>query len=126
MEAGARDVSITPVFMKKNRPGQLISVIADKTKSEPLAELLMEETGTLGVREIPVSRHISRRASGTMALEVKGRKFQVRVKRVLTATGHSMTSKVEYEDLRKISNETGLSIRELQQIVKTRAIARDS
>jgi uncharacterized protein (DUF111 family) len=86
----------------------------------------MEETGTLGVREIPVSRHISRRASGTMALEVKGRKFQVRVKRVLTATGHSMTSKVEYEDLRKISNETGLSIRELQQIVKTRAIARDS
>jgi uncharacterized protein (TIGR00299 family) protein len=126
MEAGARDVSITPVFMKKNRPGQLISVIADKTKSEPLAELLMEETGTLGVREIPVSRHISRRARGTMALEVKGRKFQVRVKRVLTATGHSMTSKVEYEDLRKISNETGLSIRELQQIVKTRAIARDS
>ena len=30
MEAGARDVSITPVFMKKNRPGQLISVITDK------------------------------------------------------------------------------------------------
>ncbi len=58
MEAGARDVSITPVFMKKNRPGQLISIIAEKTKSEHLAELLMEETGTLGVREIPVSRHI--------------------------------------------------------------------
>jgi uncharacterized protein (TIGR00299 family) protein len=125
MEAGARDVSITPVFMKKNRPGQLISVIADKAKTEHLAELLMEETGTLGVREIPVSRHISRRAAGTLALEVKGRKFQVRVKRALTATGHSTSGKVEYEDLRRISNETGLSIRELQQIVKARAIARD-
>jgi uncharacterized protein (TIGR00299 family) protein len=126
MEAGARDVSITPVFMKKNRPGQLISVIADKTKSEQLAELLMEETGTLGVREMPVSRHISRRASGTLSLEVRGKKFQVRVKRALTATGHSQDGKVEYEDLRRISNETGLSIRELQQIVKNRALSRDS
>jgi uncharacterized protein (TIGR00299 family) protein len=125
MEAGARDVSITPVFMKKNRPGQLISVIADKTKSEHLAGLLMEETGTLGVREMPVSRHISRRASGTLALEVGGKKFQVRVKRALTATGHSQDGKVEYEDLRRISNDTGLSIRELQQIVKNRAIPRD-
>jgi len=125
MEAGARDVSITPVFMKKNRPGQLISIITDKTKSEHLAELLMEETGTLGVREIPVSRHISRRASGTLSLEVGGKTFQVRVKRALTATGHSQGGKVEYEDLRRISNETGLSIRELQQIVKNRAIPRD-
>ncbi len=124
MEAGARDVSITPVFMKKNRPGQLISIIADKAKSEHLAELLMEETGTLGVREVPVSRHISRRASGTIALEVGGKKFQVRVKRAFTATGHSQDGKVEYEDLRRISNETGLSIRELQQIVKNRALPR--
>src|SRR2546425_4562011 len=126
MEAGARDVSITPVFMKKNRPGQLISIIADKAKSEHLAELLMEETGTLGVREIPVSRHISRRASDTMALEVKGKRFQVRVKRALTATSHSQSGKVEYEDLRRISNETGLSIRELQQIAKNRAHRRDT
>jgi len=123
IEAGARDVSITPVFMKKNRPGQLISIIADKAKSERLADLLMEETGTLGVREMPVSRHISRRASDTLALEVGGKKFQVRIKRALTATGHSQNGKVEYEDLRRISNDTGLSVRELQQIVK-RAIPR--
>jgi uncharacterized protein (TIGR00299 family) protein len=126
MEAGARDVTITPVFMKKNRPGQLISIIADKTKSEHLAELLMEETGTLGVREIPVSRHISRRATSTIAFEVKGKKFRVRVKSAVTATGHSTSGKVEYEDLRRISNETGLSLRELQEIVKNHVIARDS
>jgi uncharacterized protein (TIGR00299 family) protein len=125
MEEGARDVSITPVFMKKNRPGQLISVIVDKSKSERLAELLMEETGTLGVREIPVSRHINRRASDTIAIDVGGKKFQVRVKRALTALGNSQEGKVEYEDLRRVSNETGLSIRELQQIAKTHAIPRD-
>ncbi len=126
MEAGARDVSITPVFMKKNRPGQLISVITDKAKSEYLAGLLMEETGTLGVREMPVSRHISRRSSGTTELEVGGKKFQVTVKRAFSSTGHPTGGKVEYEDLRRISNETGISMRELQQIVKTRVIARDS
>jgi len=126
MEGGARDVSITPVFMKKNRPGQLISVITDKAKSERLVELLMEETGTLGVREMLVSRHISRRASGTAQLKVGGKKFQVRIKRALTTTGHPQSGKAEYEDLRRISNETGLSMRELQQIVKTRVIARDS
>lgn len=115
MEAGARDVSITPVFMKKNRPGQLISVIADKAKSEQLAELLMDETGTLGVREIPVSRHISRRTIGSATIEVRGRKFQVRMKRALGAR----SGKVEYEDLRRISNETGISIRELQKATKT-------
>ena len=116
MEAGARDVSITPVFMKKNRPGQLISVIADQAKSEQLAELLMDETGTLGVREIPVSRHISRRSIGNATMEVKGRKFQVRMKRALGA----QSGKVEYEDLRRISNATGISIRELQEAAKTR------
>src|SRR5438552_9134093 len=126
MEAGARDVSITPVFMKKNRPGQLISVITDKAKSERLAELLMEETGTLGVREMPVSRHISRRSSGTVELEVGGKKFQVRMKRAITAAGHLQGGKVEYEDLRRISNETGLSIRELQQVVKNRVLPHDS
>jgi pyridinium-3,5-bisthiocarboxylic acid mononucleotide nickel chelatase len=126
MEAGARDVSITPVFMKKNRPGQLLSVIADKEKSEQLANLLMEETGTLGVREIPVSRHISRRASSTLTLEAGGKRFQVRMKTALTAHGHLRGGKVEYEDLRRISNETGLSIRELQQIVKTRVVGRDN
>ncbi len=112
MEAGARDVSITPVFMKKNRPGQLISIIA--------------ETGTLGVREIPVSRHISRRASSTIELDVGGKRFQVRVKSAITAAGRPQRGKVEYEDLRRISNDTGLSIRELQQIVKNRTIGRDT
>ena len=115
MEAGARDVSVTPVFMKKNRPGQLVSVIADKAKSEQLAELLMKETGTLGVREIVVSRHISGRTTGNSTIEVRGRNFRVRMKRALGA----QSGKVEYEDLRKISNETGISIRELQEAART-------
>ena len=86
----------------------------------------MEETGTLGVREIPVSRHISRRASGTIELDVGGKRFQVRVKSAITAAGRPQRGKVEYEDLRRISNDTGLSIRELQQIVKNRTIGRDT
>ncbi|HZY47434.1 MAG TPA: nickel pincer cofactor biosynthesis protein LarC [Candidatus Bathyarchaeia archaeon] len=126
MDAGARDVSITPVFMKKNRPGQLISVIADRTKSERLAEVMMDETGTLGVREIPVSRHISRRAVEAASLEAGGRNFPVKVKKALTSSVALRRGKVEYEDLRRISNQTGLTIRELQEIASSRSIMRDS
>jgi uncharacterized protein (DUF111 family) len=78
----------------------------------------MEETGTLGVREMPVSRHISRRATREATIEVKGKKFKVRTKRSLAATGRPSSDKVEYEDLRRISNKTGISIRELQKVAK--------
>jgi len=126
MEAGARDVSITPIFMKKNRPGQLVSVISERAKSEELAELLMEETGTLGVREMPVFRHISRRASGATTIDVGGKKFRVRTKEVLSSNGQSRASKLEYEDLRRISNQTGISIRELQKLAKPRTVQDNS
>lgn len=119
MAAGARDVSITPVFMKKNRPGQLISIIADRARSESLAQLLMDETGTLGVRELEVSRHISNRAIGKTTINVQGRSFQVTVKKSLTMDGKEKGLKIEYEDLRRISDQTGSSIRELQKITRS-------
>jgi len=124
MAAGARDVSITPIFMKKNRPGQLISIISDKTKSEQLAELLMKETGTLGVREMPVSRHISGRKTYTVTVNVKEKKYQIRVKAPVAKGRLIRGGKLEYEDLRRISNETGLSIREVQNIASN-SIDRD-
>src|SRR5207253_2646279 len=63
MASGARDVTITPVFMKKNRPGQIVSVIALKSEPEKLAGAPIEETGTIGAREMPVARHMSNRTA---------------------------------------------------------------
>ena len=58
---GARDVSVIPIFTKKNRPGQIIKVITDEARVERLSKILIEETGTLGVRMYPCERRILHR-----------------------------------------------------------------
>lgn len=50
--AGARDVHYTPVYMKKNRPAYLLSVICTKADIETLEQIIFEETTTIGIRRI--------------------------------------------------------------------------
>ena len=116
MAQGARDVTITPVYMKKNRPGHVVTVIAKKDDAEDLAQVLIAETGTLGVREIPVNRHISPRTSRTIQLRIGGRTHQVGVKIAEDRRGRVVSFKVEYEDLRRISDQTGISVLKLQRL----------
>src|SRR4029077_13648736 len=77
MAQGARDVTITPVYMKKNRPGHVVTVIAKKDDSEDLAQVLIMETGTLGVRELPILRHITPRSTRTIQLRIGGKTHPV-------------------------------------------------
>ncbi len=55
-EAGARDVYFTPIYMKKNRPATMLSVIARQSEEAALARILLEQTSTLGLRVQPVYR----------------------------------------------------------------------
>ena len=66
MAAGALDVFVTPVGMKKNRPGVVVTVICDATKIQTCEDLLFRETTTLGVRRYPVARRTLRRESLTL------------------------------------------------------------
>jgi uncharacterized protein (TIGR00299 family) protein len=50
LSAGALDVMLTPVVMKKGRPGTLLTILADPAKSDELTQLILRETSTLGVR----------------------------------------------------------------------------
>src|SRR5216683_3085046 len=118
MSQGARDVTVTPVYMKKSRPGHIITVIARKDDAEELAQVLIAETGTLGVRELPVIRHVTPRTSRTISLRIAGKSFPLRVKIAEDRRGRSVGGKVEYEDLRRISDKTGISILELQRLAK--------
>lgn len=56
--AGARDVFTTPVQMKKQRPGIMLTVICTENKKAKLQEIIFRETSTFGIREFPVSRKI--------------------------------------------------------------------
>jgi uncharacterized protein (TIGR00299 family) protein len=64
--AGARDAYYTPVQMKKNRPGTLITVLVDPTGADALLEVLFSETTTLGVRRQEVVREVLDREHRTV------------------------------------------------------------
>jgi len=53
---GARDVFFTPIYMKKNRPATMVSVIARRSEEARLARILLEQTSTLGMRVQPIYR----------------------------------------------------------------------
>lgn len=96
--AGARDVFLAPVQMKKNRPATLLRVIAEPAKREELAKILFRETSTIGIRFYRVGRMILKRSSAN----VKTRYGTVRVK-VTEAPDGTIQSTPEYEDLKRIA-----------------------
>ena len=66
-EAGALDVYMTPVYMKKNRPGTVLAVIARQSDEQRLARLILEETTTLGLRVQPMRRYEAERRMTTVS-----------------------------------------------------------
>jgi hypothetical protein len=96
--AGARDVFLSPIQMKKNRPATLLRVIAEPAKKTELAKVLFDETSTIGIRYYPVHRMILKRKSEIL----KTRFGSVRIKRVEQASGGDHATP-EYDDLKRIA-----------------------
>lgn len=74
---GARDAWVTPIVMKKGRPGHTLSVLVSTEDRQSWTEWLLQHTGTLGVRELPVTRTAVERSWETV--DVQG--HQIRMKR---------------------------------------------
>lgn len=104
MEAGALDVSLSPLQMKKNRPGSLLRVIAKPQDQEALAQLIFAETSTLGLRIHSAERRIEERR----IVEVDTPHGKVRIK--VSGRGHFAP---EYEDCRAIAARTGIPLPEV-------------
>lgn len=121
LQEGARDVSVIPMFTKKNRPGQILKIIADKTNVERLSRVLIEETGTLGVRVYPCQRHILSRESITIDIQVDDVKELVNVKVAKDGKGEIVQIKPEYDDLERIAQKTDKSLREIMELAKKKA-----
>ncbi|MBI2531894.1 MAG: nickel pincer cofactor biosynthesis protein LarC, partial [Deltaproteobacteria bacterium] len=64
--AGARDVFLAPIQMKKNRPGTLLRAIVEPSGRDALARILLSETSSIGVRYYPVGRMILKRSSASV------------------------------------------------------------
>ncbi len=118
---GAKDVSIIPAFTKKNRPAQIVKVIADQKDVSHLSEVLIAETGTLGVRVYYCERHIICRELLMVDLLVMGNKETVRVKVSKDAQGRIIRIKPEFEDLKVLAEKTKKPLRELLDLAVSRA-----
>jgi len=104
LEAGALDVTLQPVYMKKNRPGTLLSVVARPEDQERLAALVLAETSTLGLR----IHHAERRVQERSIVEVETPHGKVRVK-----VSGSGAFAPEYEDCRALALATGEPLKDI-------------
>ena len=115
LKAGAKDVHYTPVFMKKNRPGWELTVIAAKDDVEELEQIIFGETTTIGIREMKVERTCLPReekevvtpygTASAKGVEVKGR----------------MKWYPEYKTVKKLAKKHKVSFAEVFDAVKRAA-----
>ena len=114
------DAFVTPIQMKKNRPGVMISVLCDEGRIPKLEDLLFRETTTLGIRRYPVSRHKLKR----QAIEVETSHGTVKGK--LGWLGdRPPTFSPEYEELPRIAAQKGIPLREVYDAVHAAYSRRD-
>ncbi len=108
---GALDVWFTPIQMKKNRPGVVLSVIAAPENAEALAQVVLRETPTLGLRWQEVERRTAERRM-EMARTPWG---DVRVK-VKMLDGEIVLRRPEYEDCARIAREHHVPLEEVWRV----------
>ncbi len=113
LAAGARDVSIIPATMKKGRSGSIIQVIAKPEDSGALARKMIEETGSLGIRIIPVKhRLIAQREMDKVEIKINGRVFSIAVKIARDLRGVLLNISAEFEDCRKAARLSGVPVKD--------------
>jgi len=120
LDAGALDVTLTPVFMKKDRPGYTLSVIANTDDREKLADLMFAETTTLGVRMYAAQRRVLERTWET----VETAYGEVRVK-VASQGGTVKTVTPEYEDCKKLALEKGVPLKDVVRAASAAKVDHD-
>ncbi len=120
--AGAKDVSIIPATMKKGRSGHIIQVITKPEDSGKLARKIIEETGSLGVRIIPVKhRLIAKREMGKVDITINNRMFPIAVKVARDMRGVLLNISAEFEDCKKTARESGVPVRDIIRIAEEKA-----
>ena len=117
MAYGAKDVTITSAITKKGRPTNLVSVICDSESMNTILELLISETGTLGVRVRTSERYTVPRTVEKIPIAIQGLNFQVICK--IVSDGVSIKNfKVESDDIKLISNTINQSFKKTEELIR--------
>ncbi|SDZ79651.1 hypothetical protein SAMN05660420_00353 [Desulfuromusa kysingii] len=116
LSAGALDVGYLPLQMKKNRPGQLLTVICRPQQATQLATLIMRESSAIGVRSSDCHRYCLNRRSKKVMTELG----TAQVKLVYEGSQFLRLSP-EYDDCLRLSRESGQSLQQIYRQVETAA-----
>jgi len=111
-EAGASDVFLTPIIMKKSRPANILSVLSNRNIIVNIKSIIFNNSTTIGIREYPVTKTILERQSKEIETElgkvsVKYSYFQ----------GKQIRFKPEFENLNSLAENHGLSLNEVERII---------
>lgn len=118
MAAGARDVWLESVQMKKGRPGVVLSAIAPDSTKDAIVGVLLRETTTLGVRVTPFTRYEAVRES--VVVQTPLGPASVKIKR-LTPDGEIVGISPEYEDCRQLAEQFSVPLSRVYDIVRRAA-----
>ena len=118
--AGASDVYVSAIIMKKGRPGNILSVICETGLSDSLKEILFSETTTVGIREFPF-----RKTTLSRKMEIVDTPFgKVTVKRSYL-NNKEVSCKPEYEEIKKIALNRGLPLKEIYNKIMASVVTKD-
>jgi uncharacterized protein (TIGR00299 family) protein len=114
LELGALDCYFTPIQMKKNRPGVLLSVLCRASEREAVTQMLFSETTTLGIRSYAVERHALERQ--LMKVETQYGVIDVKVARM---NGHVVNEMPEFDQVQSAAIKAGVPFRTVERAVRT-------
>lgn len=110
--SGALEVYTTPIQMKKNRPGTLVTCMCKAEDKENMLKVMFKNLSTIGIREYTCQRYSLDREFTT----VQSSLGEVRIKK---SSGYgTKKEKMEYDDLEKIAKENDLSIKEVKKVIE--------
>jgi hypothetical protein len=106
LAAGASDVWLVPIVMKKGRPAHVLSVLVDRSAAAAVRQAVFTETTTIGLRETAVHKHALDRAEKSIA--VAGHRVRVKT---ATLGGVLVNAQPEYDDVLAAANAAGRPVK---------------
>ncbi|NHJ47392.1 MAG: nickel pincer cofactor biosynthesis protein LarC [Asgard group archaeon] len=119
LKMGAKDVFLTPIYMKKNRPATKISVLCKPDDIEKFSSEIMNQTSTIGVRIINSQKLMLKREIKEFKIKIKGKTYKVRGKISYNKNNEIAHFKPEFDDVIVITDETGLTINDVTSRVRS-------
>lgn len=113
-EGGALDVFFTPIQMKKNRPGVLLTLLCHQMQLDHLAGIVLTETSAIGLRHYRADRIVMQRGIVEKDTELGA----VRFKQVFGRSGELLRATPEYDDCRRIAREKRMPCREVMAMMQ--------